>query len=105
MFIDDKLNDRRSGIEDCSVIDWHNALKAKGDWTNGRVKDGESFLDIKKRVFSFLDDLKKKKQFSSVLIVTHSAIMKLIKAYCENLNDEETWKLKIDNGQIEIFDL
>ena len=104
MFIDDRINDRRSGMEDQSVTEWHKKLEETGDWFKGKVNDGESFLDVKKRVFAFLDELKKKKQFMSILIVTHLAIIKLIKAYFENLSDDETWKLEIDNCEILEFE-
>lgn len=105
MFIDDRINDRRSGMEDQAVNDWIKALEKTGDWYNGKVNDGESFNDVKKRVFSFLDELKKKKQFSSVLIITHESVFKIIKMYCENLTTEKAWELIIPNGHIESFEL
>lgn len=104
MFIDDRINDRLSGMEDQSVNEWVKALELTGDWYNGKVNDGESFNDVKKRVFNFLDELKKKKQFSSVLIVTHMAIFRIIKMYFENLTNEEAWELSIPNCHIETFE-
>ena len=105
MFIDNRINDRLSGMEDKPVNDWVKALEQTGDWYNGKVNDGESFNDVKKRVFNFLDELKKKKQFSSVLIITHMAIFRIIKMYCENLTNEEAWELTIPNCHVETFEL
>ena len=105
MFIDDRINDRRSGMEDKPVSEWYKELEKKGDWFNGKVNDGESFLDVKKRVFAFLDELKKKTHLTSVLIVTHMAVFRMVKGYCQGLSDEEIWPLEVDNCQVEVFEL
>lgn len=103
MFIDDRINERVTGFEGRSYKEFHAVLKEIGDGADSCVTDGESFNDVKKRVFAFLDELKTMTQFKHVLIVTHLAIVRLILAYVNNLPDEEVWKMSIDN--CESFDI
>ncbi len=100
--IDSRINDRKTGYDSKLVSDFHIALKP--DFFNLKFNNGESFQEEKKRVFSFLNDLKKK-NCKNILVVTHNEILQIINWYYNNLSDEEMWDIKINNCQILAFQI
>lgn len=100
--IDPRINDRKTGFDSRPVPDFFNALKP--DMFNLKFNDGESFQEEKKRVFSFLEDLKLLKH-KTILIVTHSEILQIINGYFNNLSDKDMWNTKIDNCQVLEFEI
>ena len=79
-------------------------MRDSGDFWNAKHKNGESFEEEKKRVISFIKNLKNKK-YNNVLIVTHGESIQLINGYFEGLENYATLKIKIDNCQISEFNL
>ncbi len=103
MKIDKRLNDRKVGIFDSkTTFEFHKFLEK--DIFNIAPPNGESFQDEKKRVFSFIEDLKKL-SYSSVLIVTHHEIVKIIKGYFNKLSDNEMWNTFVKNCEFLEFNL
>jgi len=97
--VDKKLNDRKTGFTGKSELIFLKFLKNSGDFWNSKHKNGESFEDEKKRMISFIKDLKKL-SYDNVLIVTHMEPIQLIKGYFEDLENYSTLKIKFDNCQI-----
>lgn len=70
------------------------------------LKEGE-YEDIKdffKRIYAFLDDLKKE-DYESVLIVTHSGVTKAINAYFNGIGDGYFLEKGLKNGEIKEYTL
>lgn len=99
---DKRINDRKTGFEGKSYFDYIEFIEK--DKFNIKPKEGESFQDEKKRVFSFLNDLKKIK-YEIVLVVSHEEIIKIAIGYFEKLSDEEMWNVKVPNGYSIGFDV
>ena len=97
--VDKRLDDRKTGFTGESERTFLKFLSDSGDFWNAKHKNGESFEDEKKRLISFLKNLKKL-SYQDVLIVTHMEPIQLIKGYIEGLENYATLKIKIDNCQI-----
>ncbi len=65
-----------------------------------RYPNGESYLDVAKRVYSFLDELKEKHKNENILIVAHLGISRIVNSYFENMTNEEFLHFRIDNCQL-----
>jgi len=100
--VDDRINDRKTGYEGRSTIEFNEIMKE--DPFNKKINDGESFQDEKERVFSFLGELSKL-DYENVLIVSHHEIIKIITGHFNKLTDQEMWDLKIPNCMVQEFDL
>lgn len=99
MIIDSRINEFFSDFEDKHFDEVRKEYIDK-DWYTHRHGEGESIEDVKVRVYNFLDELRTKKQFKSILIVTHEIILKFAKAYSEKLNPETADKtLHFKNGE------
>lgn len=95
--VEPRINDRKTGFEGKPVSDFLEALKP--DIFNLKFNNGESFQEEKKRVFSFLEELKNY-NFTNVLVVAHGEILQIINGYFNSLSDQEMWDIKIDNCRI-----
>ncbi len=100
--VEPRINDRKTGFEGKPVPAFFEALKP--DIFNLKFNDGESFKEEKKRVFSFLKELKTY-NLTNILIVTHGEILQIINGYFNNLSDQEMLNTKINNCQILEVDL
>lgn len=95
--IDARLNDNKSGFEGQPDIVHYNALsKAKNKWTV-RFNDGESLKDVKQRVQSFIQDLKRTK-YDACLVVTSRVLAQDFYGIVKGLTDEQAWEFHIDKG-------
>lgn len=95
--IDHRINDRKSGFEGKRVRDYLSAANA--DPLHFKAAGGESYLEQKQRVFSFLDDLQKL-PVEGVLVVTHHEVLQIVNGYFKGLPETEMWHTWIENGQI-----
>lgn len=64
-----------------------------GAWQNNSPHGIESFTNLKKRVYSFVEDIKEKYFDKKILLVTHGDIFRLLQGYNQNLTDEEIFNL------------
>jgi len=103
MFIDERINDHKIGLEGEPITKYYDLIKDFPDWKTAKLQGGESYLEMKQRVFEFLKDLERKKQFKTVLVVTHLAIVRLIKSYFEKLSDEEIINHDVKNCEMVVF--
>jgi len=102
ILVDKRLNDRKTGFEGKPVSEFQKAVEP--DRLRLKFGDGESFLEEKERVLSFLEDLKKV-EANSVLVVTHSEPIQIINGYFKKLSDEEMLATKIKNCQLLEYNL
>ena len=67
---------------------------------------GESAKEVQKRVFSFLEEIKKKYPNKKILIVTHSFVSKMINKYFyPELSAKEFFSFQLKTGEIKKFNL
>jgi alpha-ribazole phosphatase len=91
------LNDHRSGFEGKNFVLLTEAMdNADNRWT-ARFNDGESVEDMKKRVATFLNELKTK-PYDTVLVVTSKWIIQAAVMIINNISYEEAWALDVQQG-------
>ncbi len=87
IIIDKRLNEANFGLWEGMTMSevkskypemYNNRLKDKYHY---RIKHGESYEDVENRVSSFLNEIIKKYNNDTVLIVTHATVLKLIFKY------------------------
>lgn len=101
---DKRLNELKTGFEGESVEEYYKAREGVESLSEFKVKGYESFLDAKKRVYGFLQELRKKK-YARVLVVAHEAIVQSARALFNELNDEEAFATPVKNAQYFMFDM
>lgn len=97
ILVDRRINDRKSGFEGKPVRDYLDAASA--DPLGFKANGGESYLEQKHRVFSFIENLKQL-PVEGVLVVTHHEVLQIVNGYFKGLSEAQMWRTWIDNGQI-----
>ncbi|WP_392486327.1 alpha-ribazole phosphatase [Haloimpatiens sp. FM7315] len=103
VFTDVRLNERNFGdfegktYEDILKFYPEKAKDWKNDWKNFRPPNGETFMEMYKRVCDFMEDLKKA-NYNNVLIITHSGVIKGALCYIMDNNPDLFWKFSCKNG-------
>ena len=98
IIVDKRINDRKTGFEGKTVAEFHHAIAQ--DKFHMKINDGESFYEEQERIIDFLKDCIRNLKYTSILVVTHSEIMKIIYGYFHLLTNEEIWTTEIDNCQV-----
>ena len=101
---DRRLNEFRTGFEGENVQVYYDALEGAEVLSEFKVDGFESFLDVKLRVYEFLQDLKKK-NYARVLIVAHEAVVNAARVLFNEISDEDTFVMKVGNTQTFMFDM
>lgn len=94
---DRRLNEWKTGFEGRTYKEFNNFLKKNP--IKRKLKNSESFLDVKKRLFSFLEFIKKQK-YRKVLVVTHEVFLRLIYGLSKNFPDDKIVMKPIENARI-----
>jgi broad specificity phosphatase PhoE len=95
------LNDIVSGFEGRPVADYYAATGH--DRLHLRINGGESLLDYKRRVLSFVDWLRARSE-STVLVVAHEETLRVLKAWFDGLPDEAMLDMDFGNCDVLRFD-
>lgn len=69
-----------------------------------RYPGGESFIELCKRVYEFLDEIKEQAINHDVLLVCHGAVCRAIKTYFDEMTNDEIFEYQIDNCQLIKYD-
>ena len=91
------LNDIRSGFDGLPVADYFAATGA--DPLHIRANGGESLLDHKARVLSFLEWLEGRPE-TELLVVAHEETLRVFKAHFNGIVDERMRELHFDNCEV-----
>ena len=86
--IDARLDERSAGFDGKLDVDYKKSMGK--EFFHITPKNGESFQDEKKRLRSFIKDLKKM-PYKEVLVVTHGEPLHVIKGYFDKLSDQEMY--------------
>ena len=97
------ITDIRSGFDGKTVDDYFTAIAH--DPLHARVNGGESLLDHKQRVLSFIDWLQLQPQ-ENILIIAHEETLRVFVAYYEgNVPDERLRDLNIGNCEYRCYNI
>lgn len=69
-----------------------------------RYPGGESFIELCKRVYEFLDEIKEQATNSNVLLVCHGAVCRAIHTYFNEMSNDDIFKYQTDNCQLLKYD-
>ena len=73
------------------------------DWQNYCIPEGESFISFHHRVKLCFDEIQKKIQGKTVLIVGHEGALKIIASLLLNLTIEDYWRFTFEFGTYSLF--
>jgi len=102
--VDRRLNEFKFGFEGENVEVYYKLRAEAEEIVKFKIKDFESFLDVKRRVSEFLQELKKQK-YGRVLIVAHEAVVQAARTIFNELGDEDAFTTSIKNCQYFMFDM
>jgi len=68
------------------------------DWKNTSPPQGESFIDLYKRVVEFTNHLIHNHKDENVLIVAHQGVLRIIVSYLLKLNEDGYWNFEFTQG-------
>ncbi|MGM5480101.1 MAG: histidine phosphatase family protein [Nanobdellota archaeon] len=100
--VDSRLNDRYTGFDSRPIREFRESISQ--DPFHKKPVEGESFQEVKARVRSFIEDLKKRTHHT-VLIVTHSCIIRVFYLIVNNLPDTEVSSIEVANASVYEFEL
>ena len=85
IIVDKRINERRFGKNMCEYLPVKFAVEKNpfGEWPGG-----ENFFQFKDRIKSFVNWLATQ-DYDNVLVVTHAAVVKVIRAVAENIPDDK----------------
>jgi broad specificity phosphatase PhoE len=102
--VDKRLNELKFGLEGEEASKYYNLRDKSENIAEFKLDGFESFLDIKKRVYEFLQELRKKK-YGRTLIVTHETVIQAARAIFNELGDEDSFTTPVKNAQYLMFDM
>jgi broad specificity phosphatase PhoE len=102
--VDKRLNDIITGFEGKPVLLYRKEKEKSKNPLTAKFNDGESFLEIVNKIKSFIQDLKKRRE-KSILIVSHEDTIKAIHMVLKSLSYEEAYKIPVKNADIFEFEI
>ena len=103
---DDRIKERDWGMNEGADIDTVDRIDCWDAILNTRVQNIESIQDFMYRVSSFLEDIKVRYKDKKVLLVTHSAVIRVIHYLLGTIpEDGDLSKIDIPNLRIMEYDL
>lgn len=69
-----------------------------------RYPEGESFIELCKRVYEFLDEIKEQATNTNVLLVCHGAVCRAIHSYFNDMTNDDIFHYQTDNCQLLKYD-
>lgn len=106
IIIDDRLAERNAGILDgvkCSEINFDEFFNYN---LNVEYEGAENIKDFCKRVWSFLDDVKIKYKDKTILVVSHTIVIRAIKAYLLGIpGNGSIREYRQKNCELSMFDI
>ena len=101
--LDDRLKELHFGDWETQLWDQIDMSIWDEDWVNPPAPNGESFMQMYKRVSHFFDELKTK-EYNSVLIFTHGGVISCARVYFNQADINKTFDLMPKYGEIVQFE-
>ena len=102
--IDPLLNDHRSGYEGKSASLLIKAMDTADDKWSARFNGGESIEDVKQRMRTFLEKVRRQ-PYETVLVVSHGWVIHTAIAIIKDIPNEEAWKIDPKQGDFLEFEI
>lgn len=105
---DNRINETNFGdfegktYEEIKTLYPEECLCWQNNWMEFVPPNGESYIELCKRVKSFMEDIKKLEK-DNILICTHSGVMRAIYCFVMNENIDLFWKFGCKNGDISVI--
>ena len=101
--IEQRITEQNYGkMEGCSRFD-ENYLAIRSQFAV-KYPEGESMLDVAKRVYNFLDEVKQKfSNYNHILLVCHGGTIRLVNTYFRDFTNQEFADFRAENCQIQTF--
>jgi len=102
VMLDDRLKELNFGTWE--LMPWNEitgpqAEKWMNDFVNECCPEGESYMDMSRRIGNFLDELKKKRR-TNVVIVSHAGVIRTILALIQKIPLQKSFEIEVSFGQI-----
>lgn len=68
-----------------------------------RYPNGEGYLDVCARVYSFLNELWEKHAEEDVLVIAHGGMSRIVNSYFTDMENDEFTRYGIDNCELKIY--
>ncbi|MBS4201374.1 histidine phosphatase family protein [Bacillus sp. FJAT-49732] len=97
IFFDEKLREIHMGDWEGKTrffLEEHDAENFHAFWNTPHLyvpTKGEKFLELQERVLKAIDEIKQTYESGNVLIVTHTAVIKVLLAFIKKLSIENVW--------------
>lgn len=104
IIIDERLKERDCGNLSGKPLNITNREEYWNYYTNIQYGTAENIVLFFKRIYEFLNELKKK-DYNSVLIVAHSGVSKAFSGYFEGIQDGKFLKRGLKNCEIKEYNL
>lgn len=102
MLIDNRLVEQNYGIYEGVDRSDELFLANKRNFAY-RYPNGESMMQVAVRVYTFLDEIKKKYVGKNILIISHGGICRVIKTYFSDMTNEEFFHYTLQNCKLEEY--
>lgn len=105
---DNRINETNFGdfegktYEEIKTFYAEECTRWENDWKEFVPPNGESYIELCKRVKSFMEDIKKL-DCDNILICTHSGVIRAIYCYVMNEDIDLFWKFGCKNGDISLI--
>ena len=103
MVIEPRIQEINFGIYEGLPRDTQGFLTNKYDLAY-RYPTGESFIELCKRVYEFLDEIKEQATKSNVLLVCHGAVCRAINTYFNEMSNDDIFYYQTENCQLLKYD-
>jgi isoleucyl-tRNA synthetase len=106
---DERIKEVQTGFNGKSNTEYYNFFNSPEERFEKKHADGETLIDIKKRVGEFMYDIESKYSNKNILIISHEYPIWMLMSLKDGLNKKETLALKSENefvktGDFQVFD-
>lgn len=99
VIVDSRLNDNKTGLEGKTYKDYYESLFIKHNKWACRLNDGESAVDVNKRVELFMNDIKQSSD-TNVLVITSLFIIQQIEKIMYDYDYQTAWDIFYATGTL-----
>jgi len=104
LIVDKRINENVMGFEGQPVNYYVKQLGEGPDRLSKKLNDGESLLEVKARVESYIYDLQRS-DYSKVLVITHGCIIECMYSILKDQTFDYGHGHVIPQGEVEVFEI
>lgn len=102
--VEERLIEQNYGIYEGLPRNDSEYMKVKAEFAY-RLPQGESPLDLGRRVYNLLDDVKLQYPDKNVLFVCHGGVCRMVHTYFNSLTNKEFNNLRLDNCEVREYEM